>query len=186
MIVRNSTSIDAALNRKLQKIRMLLLDVDGVLTDGSIYLGSDNSEYKKFNVQDGMGIMLIRSGGLKVGVITARKSEVVEIRARELQVDVLCQDVKNKLDVYLDILKTHDLSDEHVCFMGDDVQDCAVMNRAGLAIAVSNARDEIKKMADIVTANKGGDGAVREAIELILKSQNKWKKVIQKVCSVTV
>ena len=171
------------LKRKLKKIRMLVVDVDGVLTDGGIVLGSNGQEFKVFDVQDGMGITLARMGGVKIGIITGRESEAVAVRAQELHCDALYQGSSNKLEAYREVLGHYDYRDEDVCYVGDDVLDISVMGRVGVAVAVANARPEVKKVADYVTKKRGGKGAVREIVELILKSQGKWKTVLQGVTS---
>lgn len=160
---------------------MLLMDVDGVLTNGSIILGSSGQEFKIFNVQDGMGITLARMGGLKVGVITGRKSESVTLRAEELHFDVLFQGVQNKMDAYESIIQRYDIQDRDICYIGDDLQDIPVMERAGAGIAVANAREEVKEIADYITRARGGAGAVREAVEEILITQGKWEKVLNQI-----
>jgi 3-deoxy-D-manno-octulosonate 8-phosphate phosphatase (KDO 8-P phosphatase) len=169
------------LNDKLKKIKMLLLDVDGVLTDGGIILGSNGQELKVFDVQDGLGITLARSGGMKIGMITGRRSEVVALRAQELHVDALYQGVGDKLDTYTEILDSYGLQDGEVCYVGDDLSDVPVMRRVGVAVAVANAREEVKKVANYITNNNGGRGAVREVVELLLKSKGNWKMVLEKL-----
>ena len=167
--------------RTIQKVHMLVMDVDGVLTEGGIVLGEGDQEFKVFNVQDGMGITLARMGGLKVGIITGRRSQSVERRARELHFDVLYQGVANKLDAYNAMLKENHFLDENICYVGDDLLDIPVMERSGFAVAVANAREEVKKCADYVTEAAGGKGAVREVVEFLLKSQKKWDSVLGKV-----
>ena len=162
---------------------MLLMDVDGVLTDGGIILGNDNQEFKIYDVQDGMGITLARLGGLKVGFLTGRTSEVVVRRAEELHVDICYQGAKSKLDALRDILDRYDLSSKTVCYIGDDVQDMAVLKHVGVAVAVADARPEVRKVADYTTKHPGGKGAIRETVELILKTQNKWNRVLERVYS---
>ena len=181
-MVEKASKSKTTLKQKLKKIRMLIMDIDGVLTDGGIVLGNGGQEFKIFNVQDGMGITLLRQAGLKVGIITGRRSEAVEVRAQELHVDVLFQDAFPKLVAYGEILDRYDFQDKEVSYMGDDLLDIPVMNRVGVAVAVANAREEVKKIADIVTLASGGKGAVREVVEIILKSQGKWKAVLETIC----
>jgi 3-deoxy-D-manno-octulosonate 8-phosphate phosphatase (KDO 8-P phosphatase) len=166
---------------KFKKIRMLIMDVDGVLTEGGIVLGGKGQELKVFDVQDGMGITLARMGGIKVGIITGRQSESVLIRAQELHFDALVQNARNKLDAYKNLLERYDLKDAEICYIGDDLLDLSVMECAGVSIAVANARSEVKKKADYVTRNRGGHGAVREIVEQILKAQRKWDAVLRRV-----
>jgi 3-deoxy-D-manno-octulosonate 8-phosphate phosphatase (KDO 8-P phosphatase) len=176
--MRNTRS---TLEKKLKKIRMLIMDVDGVMTTGGIILGSNREEFKVFDVQDGMGITLARYGELKIGIITGRKSEAVTRRAQELHVDALYQGVKDKITAFTDILKTYDLKENQICYIGDDLLDISVMEEVGVSIAVANACEEVKTIADHVTQKSGGRGAVREVVELILMAQNKWEKVLNKI-----
>lgn len=169
------------LTKKLRRIQMLLLDVDGVLTDGGIYLGVGGMELKRFDVQDGAGIRMLQSSGIEVGIITGRSSEAVETRARELRIEACYQGVKNKSDVFNEILKRYNITEESVCYVGDDIQDLSMIKACGVGVAVKNARPEIKKAADYTTQAKGGEGAVREVAELILKAQRKWKEIIDNI-----
>ncbi|NQT26223.1 HAD hydrolase family protein [candidate division KSB1 bacterium] len=164
----------------MRKIRVILLDVDGVLTDGGVILGSNGHEEKRFDIQDGMGVTLARMVGLKVGIITGRISDVVARRAKELKMDVVYQGSFHKLADYEEALNTFNVLDENVCYMGDDVLDLVLLERAGLSTAPANACDEIKKVVDVVTSCSGGHGAVRELIDLILKTQNKWDDAVRK------
>lgn len=170
---------DLNIENELKKIKLLLLDVDGVLTDGSVFLGTGNVELKAFNIQDGLGIRLAKAGGIEVGIITARTSEAVTLRARELGIDILFQGKKNKLDSYQEILSGLRLSDENVCYMGDDLPDLVLIRKAGFGVAVANACDEVRSHADFTTSREGGRGAVREVIEKILKSQGRWDELIR-------
>ena len=171
------------LTKKLRHIRMLLLDVDGVLTDGGIYLGAGGMELKRFDVQDGAGIRMLQSAGLKVGIITGRSSKAVKKRARELGIEACYQGVKDKSDVFDKILKKYHITEESVCYVGDDIQDLSLIKACGVGVAVKNARLEVKKSADYTTQVNGGEGAVREVAELILKAQGKWKGVVEGVYS---
>ena len=164
--------------KKILYIRMILFDVDGVLTDGSIILGSGGHEQKQFHVQDGLGVTLARMGGLKTGLITGRNSDVVAQRAAELKVDLVYQGSFHKLADYEEALESFGFSDEQVCYMGDDVLDLVLLERAGLSVAPANARAEVRDTVDIVTTASGGHGAVRELVDLILKTQGKWDQVM--------
>jgi len=170
--------ITPLLEEKLKKVRILLLDVDGVLTDGGIYLGSDAQEFKRFDVQDGLGIRMVRLGEIKVGLITGRQSESVSIRAQELGIDAYRQGVTDKLAAYRQIRDASNCADEAVCYVGDDLSDLAVMGKAGVSIAVKNARWDVKQRADYITDSTGGYGAVREVTDLILKVQGRWETVM--------
>jgi 3-deoxy-D-manno-octulosonate 8-phosphate phosphatase (KDO 8-P phosphatase) len=175
---RNPVKTD--FQKKADGIRMLIFDVDGVMTSGGITLGAGGQEFKTFHVQDGMGITLARMAGLRVGMLTGRKSEVVERRARELHVDVLVQGVFQKLPSYLEILESYRLEDSSVCYMGDDLLDLPILERVGLPAAPADAREEVRRACVLVTRRKGGEGAVRELVESLLKNQGKWEAVLQK------
>ncbi|MBZ5699870.1 MAG: HAD hydrolase family protein [Acidobacteriia bacterium] len=154
------------------------MDVDGVLTDGRIWLFSRRdgtaSEIKGFSAYDGAGLKLARAAGLRTGVITGRDSAAVTQRARECQIEFVYQGRATKLTAYEEILRATGVSDAEIAYVGDDLPDLPLLQRAGLAIAVANAATEVKRGAHYVTARSGGDGAVREVIELIVKAQGKW------------
>lgn len=169
------------LENKLKKIKLLILDVDGILTNGEIILDHDGNEIKIFNVQDGFGIVLLRQCGIKCAIITARYSKAVDARAKDLKIDKVYQDAKPKTIAYERLLKLMKLKDEEACFMGDDLTDLSVLKRVGLSVSVPNGVGEVKRLVDYVTSNEGGKGAVREMVELILKAQNKWKNIISAV-----
>ena len=156
---------------KAKNIKLLLLDVDGVMTDGRIILDNQGNELKAFHVRDGHGIKLAQRAGIVVGIITGRKSEVVNIRARELGITEVHQGAHEKIVVYDQILKKYGFRDAEVAYMGDDVVDLAIFKRAGLAVTVADADPAVKPFADLVTRASGGRGAVRELINLILKKQ---------------
>ncbi len=162
---------------KAKKIRLLLLDVDGVMTDGSIILDNEGNELKRFNVRDGHGIKMLGKAGIQVGIITGRKSKVVEIRAKELGIDEVHQRIFKKSVVYEQLLKKYDLKDENVAFMGDDIVDQELLKRAGLSAAPDDAEEEVKEWADLVMSRSGGRGAVRQFTDLILKSAGYWEEV---------
>jgi len=168
---------------RARRIKLLLTDCDGVLTDGGLHFTFDGKRVmesaKTFHIHDGQGLKLAREAGLKLGVISGRISPTLTARARELQIDHLHQGIDDKLSVYEQIKTSEGLTDEQVAYIGDDLPDLPVMRRVGLAIAVADAVDEIREFAHFVTSKPGGRGAVREAIELILKSQDKWDALIQ-------
>src|SRR5437879_8654515 len=196
---------DSAKSRA-QKIKLLLFDVDGVLTDGKLFFfptptGAKQTvqehaakhggqggfglashsivEAKGFHAHDGTAISLARLAGIKTGLITKRISETVALRARELRLEHVHQGIQDKLSVFKDVLMQEGLAAAEACFVGDDVIDLPVMWNCGLAIAVANARDEVKRDAHYITPHCGGDGALRDAIEYILKAQGKWKGVLK-------
>lgn len=168
---------------RARKIKLLLFDVDGVLTDGKLFFLPDNQifvEAKGYHAHDGVGISLTRLAGIKTGLITRRNSDNVAMRGRELKLDYVRQGIQDKLGVFKEILKQESMSAAEACFVGDDVVDLPVMWNCGLAIAVANARDDVKRDAHYVTKHAGGDGALRDAIEFILKAQGRWKQVLKK------
>ena len=162
---------------KAKNIKLLILDVDGVMTDGSIILDNEGNELKRFHVRDGHGLKMLQKTGIKVAIITGRQSKVVDIRAKELGIQEVHQKIFKKSVVYEELLKKYRLSDQNVAFMGDDIVDIELFRRAVLTAAPADAEDEAKKWADIVTKRNGGRGAVREFIDIILKSAGLWKKV---------
>ncbi len=162
---------------KAKNIKLLILDVDGVMTDGSIILDNEGNEFKRFHVRDGHGIKMIQKAGITVVIITGRKSKVVEIRAKELGIKEVHQKIYNKSAVFDHMLKKYACREENIAFMGDDVVDQELLKRAGLTAAPADAEEEAKKLADIVTKRDGGRGAVREFIDLILKSSGLWNRV---------
>ncbi len=166
---------------KILKIKLILMDVDGVLTDGSILYSENGDELKVFNVQDGLGIRMARMAGLKTGLITGRKSRLLQRRAEELQLDVVIQGALNKLPEYERVKEQLALSDEEIAYIGDDILDLPVLKCVGFSIAVANARDEVKALCDYVTVAGGGQGAVREAIDKILKRQDKFYDVLERL-----
>jgi len=164
----------------LENIKMLVLDVDGVLTDGRIIINSDGSEAKFFNVLDGQGIRMWRRAGLKVAFLSGRDSQPTTLRARQLEVDYCLQNCHNKLPVFEELIERASLTPEQVAYVGDDVADLPVIRHAGFGAAVANAVDELKQYADYVTTHRGGKGAVREVIEYILKSTGKWQELMKR------
>ena len=168
------------IDNRIKKVKLLILDVDGVLTDGRIIWTSSAEEVKFFNVQDGVGIILAHRVGLKIAIISARKSKVTEIRAKELKITDCYQIVENKLITYKELIDKYKLADEEVAYIGDDLHDIPVLRRVGFAVAVANAQDEAKKVAHYVTEKEGGKGAVREVINIILKAKGLWDKAVEK------
>jgi 3-deoxy-D-manno-octulosonate 8-phosphate phosphatase (KDO 8-P phosphatase) len=179
---------------RARKIKLILFDVDGVLTDGKIWIfpapaGSHPAgsgglqsvsliEAKGFHAHDGTAIMLARMAGIKSGIITKRISETVALRARDLKMDHVFQGIQDKASVFAQILEKDGITAAEAAFVGDDVIDLPAMRKCGLAIAVKNARPEVKAEAHWTTAHAGGDGAARDAVEYILKAQGKWKQVV--------
>lgn len=166
-----------ALLKKAAKIKLLLLDVDGVLTDGRIIVDDRGVETKHFNVRDGQGITLLKAAGIEIGIITGRTSQVVRHRAKDLGVRLVVQGVKDKLQVYQGIKRRTGLVDEQIAYMGDDYGDWALLQEVGLALTPRDGWADLHRWVDLVTQSKGGVGAVREVAELLLKAQGKWPKL---------
>ena len=163
---------------KLKKVKLFLCDVDGVVTDGTVLIG-EGKEYKTFNIQDGLGMLLLRHQGIKVGWISNRPSMATQQRADELKIDFLIQGKENKVPAAESILAKAGFSWQEVCYAGDDVVDLGVLKRAGVAVAVANGISEAKDLADYVTKAKGGHGAVREIARLILTAQKRWSGMVK-------
>lgn len=157
---------------KLKKVKLLILDVDGVLTDNSVYIGSTGNEYKAFHIQDGFGIYLLqRAAKVKVALISGRYSKSTEFRAKELEIEMVYNGYTDKGKVLEEIKEKTNLDYTEMAYMGDDLPDLPVLKKTSVAITVDNAQAEVKKVCDYVTRNSGGQGAVREVIDLILKAQ---------------
>ncbi len=168
------------ITEQAKKIKLLVLDVDGVLTDGRIIYGDYGDELKNFDVNDGLGMMLLKRAGLKCVIVTARGSRIVKKRAKVLKVDKVYSDFHYKIKALKDIMKRFRVKNEEICFIGDDIIDVPVLKRIGLAVAVPNAMDEVKEIAHYITKKNGGRGAVREVCDILLKAQGKWEKVTEK------
>lgn len=168
----NTDVINAA-----KKIRLAIFDMDGVLTDGRLYLLDDGQNLKAFHCHDGLGIKLLAKSGVKIAVITAHRSTLIDKRMAQLQVEHVYQGVENKLTAYEDLLAKLNLGDEEVAYVGDDLPDIAIIRRVGLGVAVANAVDLVKEYALYQTQKRGGEGAVREVCELILNAQDTFNTV---------
>ncbi|MFW6238644.1 MAG: KdsC family phosphatase [Halanaerobiales bacterium] len=161
------------LREKAQKIKLFTMDVDGVLTDGRIFLGNEGQEFKAFHSQDGQGIKLLQKKGILTAIITGRSSRLVEIRAGELDIKEVYQGVDDKLSILCHLLGKHGLSYEEVASIGDDIGDLPLLEKAGLSFTVADGVAKVKEEADLVTDSRGGRGAVREACEIILEAKEK-------------
>ncbi|HEY6329802.1 MAG TPA: HAD hydrolase family protein [Blastocatellia bacterium] len=168
------------LRERLRKVQLLIMDCDGVLTDGRIIPLSETDETKFFDVKDGHGMRMAGRAGVKTAIISGRKSFAVRARAKDLGITHLHEAAFVKIPPYEEILAKEALTDEAVCFVGDDVTDIPLMRRAGLAIAVADAVDDVKEYAHLVTRRSGGRGAIREIIELILREQGKWAGAMER------
>lgn len=164
--------------QKISKVKLLALDVDGVLTNGTINMGVDGELFKAFNAKDGLGVSCALRNGLKIAIITGRKSPIIHNRAQELGIKLLSEGVKDKYSELLRISKELNLSIEQVAYMGDDLNDLAGFRAAGVKFAPADAVEEVCAAADYITSKNGGHGAVREVIEKILSSQGLWQGIV--------
>ena len=162
-------------------IKLVLLDVDGTLTDGGIYRGNNGEELKRFNVKDGYAIVNAQKLGIEFGIITGRKSELVEIRSNELKIKYLYQGISEKTVIIEEIMQKTGLKKEEIAYMGDDLNDILIMKQSGLTGAPKDAADEVIQIVDFVSGKNGGSGAVREFVEYILKKDGKWETFLKNV-----
>lgn len=165
------------MKERLARIRMLLLDVDGILTDGRIIYSSDGTETKAFDVKDGHGLKMIQRAGVEVGIITGRDSSIVAHRARELGINILYQGAKDKLVPFREILESHQIGEDEIAYVGDDIVDLPILLRVGFSATVADALPEVRARVHYVTERDGGRGAVREICDLILKESGRWDEV---------
>jgi 3-deoxy-D-manno-octulosonate 8-phosphate phosphatase (KDO 8-P phosphatase) len=166
------------ITERAKRIKLLLLDCDGVLTNGQITFLANNDEQKTFHVRDGQGIVMWHRAGLRSGVISGRTSSLVERRAKELGIEFIRQGSWNKLEDFEDILDQTNILPEETAFVGDDINDLSIMKRVGLSIAVADAAPDVLPYTHLITKLNGGSGAIREVTDMILKAQNKWLDVI--------
>lgn len=170
------------LKSKAKKIKWFVFDVDGVLTDGKIIYDSQGREIKHFCVKDGIGIHMLHLSGLKTAIITGRNSDIVNKRALELNITEVFQNSSNKLEHYNFLKEKYSLKDEEILYIGDDIVDIPVLKRVGFPVSVPSAPQEVKNFAIYITKKEGGNGAVREVIDLVLKLQNKYDQIIKIYC----
>ncbi len=168
------------IDERLQQIELILSDVDGVLTDGGISYDNQGIESKTFHVRDGLAIKLWQRAGHQFGILTARSSHIVKVRATELGVELIRQGFEDKLPVAKEVMEQLGMESHQVCYVGDDLPDLPVMRFVGMGVAVADAVAEIRSVAHIVTKAHGGAGAVRELVERILKAKNRWEGLIAK------
>ena len=169
---------DSSVNERAARIRLLLMDCDGVLTDGRIWILEDGEDQKAFHTRDGLGLDIWHRSGLKSGIISGRRSSAVERRARALGMSFIQLGLHNKVKAYEESLSDAGVAADQVAYIGDDLNDVPLMSRSGLAVAVGDGSDEAIAQAHYVTKTRGGSGAVREVIELILKAQSRWSELI--------
>jgi YrbI family 3-deoxy-D-manno-octulosonate 8-phosphate phosphatase len=165
---------------RCRPIELILSDVDGVLTDGGVIFDNQGIEIKRFHIRDGLGIKLWQRAGHHFGLVTGRASHIVQLRAVELGVEIVRQGIDDKLPAVKQILSQRQLQPEQVCYVGDDLPDLPVLRHVGLAAVVGDGCEELQRAAHYVTQAHGGQGALREVIELILKAQGRWEDVLQK------
>lgn len=176
----NSNTQAEDINARAQSIKLVLMDCDGVLTDGRLWLNADGDEQKAFHARDGQGISLLHKAGLQTGIITGRTSRAVDRRAQDLKIQYVRQYAKDKIKALEEILADAGVSANECAYIGDDVGDIPVMHRVRFAVAVGDAVDETKKAAHYTTAREGGQGAVREVCDLILKAQGRWDELMKR------
>ncbi|MDD5099406.1 MAG: HAD-IIIA family hydrolase [Syntrophales bacterium] len=172
-----SGGIEERLLNKIKRVKLLVLDVDGVMTDGRIVMDDAGLESKQFDVRDGHGLKILMRFGIAVVLLTGRRSRVVEHRAADLGITEVHQGVRNKTEIFTEILRRLDISPEETACVGDDLVDIPLFRRSGFSVAVADAVPEARRIADYVTMHGGGRGAVREVCEVILKAQNRWPDV---------
>lgn len=175
-----STAAAVELDHRLARVRLLLMDCDGVLTDGRITLIGEGDEQKSFHTRDGHGLVLLHRAGLRSGIISGNRSSAVERRARDLKITFVRQGAWDKIAAYEEVLAAAEVEESEVAFIGDDVTDAAIMLRVGCAVAVADAVDETRLVAHYVTHNAGGFGAVREVCEMILKAHGRWTELMRR------
>lgn len=168
------------LTRRAKGVKLLALDVDGVLTDRRIILGSDGNQVKSFDVRDGFGLVLARQAGLKTAIITAERTQAVTLRAQQLKVDWVAQGARDKAKAFGECLKHFKLRPSQVSYMGDDLLDLPVLRKVGFSATVADSMQELKKHVHYVTECPGGRGAVREVVELILRAQGHWQEILKR------
>jgi 3-deoxy-D-manno-octulosonate 8-phosphate phosphatase (KDO 8-P phosphatase) len=168
-------------NAIAEKVKLVILDVDGVMTDGRIVIDEQGNETRYFDIKDGLGTVALQMLGVEVAIITSKKSGAVARRAEELRIKRLYQGVRKKTEVYEQILQEMGIADDEVCFVADDLNDLSLLRRVGLPVAVADAVPEVQEVARYVTQRPGGRGAVREVAELILKAQGKWDTLLAKL-----
>ena len=166
---------------KAKNIKLVILDVDGVMTDGRIVIDDNGVESRNFDIKDGMGVVVMMMSGVEVAIITSKKSGAVRHRAEELKIKRFHEGIKKKTEPYEEMLKEMNITDAEVAYVGDDLVDLSMMKRVGLPIAVGDAVQDVKDHAEYVTQARGGYGAVREVAEMILKAQGKWDKILSKI-----
>lgn len=166
---------------KAEQIKLVILDVDGVMSDGRIVIDDNGVQQRNFDIKDGMGVVALQMLGVEVAIITSKHCGAVRHRAEELKITRFYEGIRKKTEAYAEILEEMQISDAEVCYVGDDLVDLSMMKRVGLPVAVADAVPDVIEHADYVTKARGGYGAVREVAEMILKAQGKWDKLLAKM-----
>ena len=179
-LIPHPSSLPSSLLERAASVKLLLMDCDGVLTDGRITLRADGDEEKSFHTRDGHGLVMLHRAGLRSGIISGRSSSAVLRRAADLKIEFMRQGSLNKIEAFDEILEEADVDADEVCFIGDDVVDIPLMRRSRFAVAVADATEDTRAAAHYVTRLNGGFGAVREVCELILKSQGRWEELMRR------
>jgi 3-deoxy-D-manno-octulosonate 8-phosphate phosphatase (KDO 8-P phosphatase) len=169
------------LEEKIRPIKMLLMDVDGVMTDGGIFFGPGAMELRKFHVHDGIGVALAKAAGLLVGILTSKDSEAVRRRAKDLGMDEIQQNFFHKEEGYQNVLDKYGLKDEEIAYVGDDILDIPILKRVGLSFCVADAAEEVKSVSHYITRKKGGEGAIREVVDILLEGLGKKEKAVASI-----
>ncbi len=170
---------EMTVEQRSKQIELILSDVDGVLTDGGVYFDNQGIELKRFHIRDGMGIRLWQRAGYRFGLLTARSSHIVKVRAAELNIDIVRQGFEHKRQAAKELVESLGLKPEQVCHIGDDLTDLPVFRYVGLGVAVQDAANDVRAAADHITSLPGGRGAVREVIELILHAKGRWDDLVR-------
>ena len=173
--------INKTLKNKIKNISLIISDVDGVLTDGTVFIGSDGTEFKQFNVEDGTGVAFARLSSIPIVLISGRESESTSIRAKELNIEHCFQGSLDKTTSYEKVCKIYEVKHENIAYIGDGLIDIPVMLKTGLSIAPQNAHQPVKDISDYITEKSGGEGVLREVVELILKEQGLYEKMLEKM-----
>lgn len=166
---------------KARAVKLIILDVDGVMTDGRIVIDDNGVESRNFDIKDGLGVVALQMSGVEAAIITSKKSAAVRARADELKIKRFHEGIRKKTEPYEQMIQEMQISDAQVCYVGDDLVDLSLMKRVGFPVAVADAVDEVKQAAAYVTRAPGGRGAVREVAELILRAQEKWAAILAKI-----
>ena len=169
------------LKQKLKNVKLIISDVDGVLTDGSIYIGANGEEMKRFSVEDGAGVALAKVAGLKIALLSGRYSSATEIRGKELKIEDIYNGMLNKIPAYEELKQKYNLEDSEIAYIGDGLIDLSVMEKSGVPISVRNAYPPVKKAALYITDKNGGSGALREAVDLILQAKGLYEEAIKRM-----